>query len=34
MCADCLIDTKCTERMKIGEFSARLSRILNKEIIE
>ncbi|CAD8159915.1 unnamed protein product [Paramecium octaurelia] len=34
MCADCLIDTKCVDRMKMSEFSARLSRILNKEIIE
>lgn len=34
MCADCLIDTKCVDRMKITEFSARLNRILNKEIIE
>ncbi|CAD8071539.1 unnamed protein product [Paramecium sonneborni] len=34
MCADCLIDTKCVDRMKMSEFSARLGRILNKEIIE
>ncbi|CAD8153879.1 unnamed protein product [Paramecium octaurelia] len=34
MCADCLIDTKCVDRMKMSEFSARLSRVLNKEIIE
>ena len=34
MCADCLIDTKCVDRMKTSEFCARLGRILNKEIIE
>ncbi|KAM3144561.1 hypothetical protein pb186bvf_003430 [Paramecium bursaria] len=34
MCADCLIDTKCVERMKLNEFNGRVGRILNQEIID
>ena len=34
MCADCLIDTKCVERMKLNEFCSKIIRIISKEYIE